>query len=133
MAEPRTKTSTIKRDPLDVSTFTQPPAYNLIADTTAAKKSETSSENGADIQPEPKNDKPPKLPKGKLTLVVPEDLLQRLRYAAYNRRETLATIAVDALQIVLKQLEKENGGPFPPIPEEKTLKRGRPLGSKNAR
>lgn len=77
-----------------------------------------------------KEDKPPKPRKGKVTVVVSGDVLERLRNAAYWQREPLAAIAEEGLRLVLAKLERENGGPFEPM--AKKLKRGRPQGSKNA-
>ena len=129
------KKSTIPdaRDPLANATYTQPqpPINRLIVDTSEAKKSEPlpEDENGAEAKP--KDDKPPKPVKAKVTVVVSGDLLDRLRNAAYWQREPLTTYAEEGLRLVLAKLERENGGPFDPM--EKKLKRGRPQGSKNSR
>lgn len=135
MATPGNKKSTIPdaRDPLATSTYNQPqpPINRLIVDTSDEKKPEAPAEDENGAEAKPKDVKPAKPPKDKVTVVVPVDLMERLRNAAYWRRETLTTLAEEGLRLVLAKLELKNGGPFEPM--EKKLKRGRPQGSKNSR
>lgn len=134
MANQRPKQSTIPegRNPIANSNFTQtqPPINQLIANTSEPVKPEALAENGAEPVTKPMEDKPSKPTKGKVTVVVAGDVLERLRNAAYWQREPLAAIAEEGLRLVLAKMERENGGPFEPM--KKKLKRGRPQGSKNA-
>ena len=63
-------------------------------------------------------------------MLVENDLLERLRNAAWWQRKTLATLAEEGLRLVVERLERQHGGPFEP--REEDLKTGRPQGSRNA-
>ena len=66
--------------------------------------------------------------KEKLTVHVTHDLSERVKNAAYwNPRLTIAAIAERGLARVMEEIERENGGPYPP--REKELEGGRPIGS----
>jgi hypothetical protein len=132
MAGSRAEKSTIPqdRDPLANVTYRPqvPPINDLIANTTQEAKPEPEGVK----QPEPKREPKPEEaepPKGKVTVLVPMDLLERLRNAAYWKRKTLATLAEEGIRLVVERLERENRGPFEPREDE--LKTGRPQGSKN--
>ena len=66
--------------------------------------------------------------KEKITVHLTHDLIERLKNAAYwNPELTIAGIAELGVAIAIDQVEKENGGPYPPRKRE--LKGGRPIGS----
>ncbi len=135
MATPRTKDSTIPegKDPLAGVSYSQPkpqpPINSLISDTTREAKKEPAPEPRR--KPEAKTDEAPeqKSPRGKVTVLVENDLLERLRNAAWWQRKTLATLAEEGLRLVVERLERQHGGPFEP--REEDLKTGRPQGTKN--
>lgn len=67
--------------------------------------------------------------KEKLTVHLTPDLIERIKNAAYwNPRLTIAAIAERGLAAVIAEIERDNGGPYPPREEE--LKGGRPIGSR---
>jgi hypothetical protein len=69
--------------------------------------------------------------KEKLTIPLPQDLVDRMRNAAYWDPElTIAGIAEQALRAAMEQIEKDRGGPFPP--RKSALRGGRPVGSGKA-
>ena len=132
MAGSRTERSTIAegRDPLNQVTYTQkPPIEGLIADTSEEAKENAASDAQADPVIEDDPDLASEPVKGKVTVVVPADLLERLRNAAWWKRKTLATLAEDGIRQVVERLERQNGGPFKP--REDKLKTGRPPSSNN--
>jgi len=49
--------------------------------------------------------------------------LDRLRRAAHHSPKTATQIVEEGAAIILDRLEKENGGPFPPVPVKE--KRGK--------
>ena len=124
MAVPRDK-STIPRgkDPLGNVTYHQepiPPINNLIADTSREAKA----------QPEATRETAPSAKevtateaRGKVTVALPMDLLERLRNAAWWQRKTLATLAEEGIELVVEKLERQHGGTF------RTLRRGTEAGS----
>lgn len=130
MAVPRDK-STIPqgKDPLGNVTYHQepiPPINSLIADTSREAKA----------QPEATRETAPSAKevaateaRGKVTVALPMELLERLRNAAWWQRKTLATLAEEGIELVVEKLERQHGGTFEPRGEE--LKPGRPQGSKN--
>ena len=64
----------------------------------------------------------------KLTVHLSHDLIERVKNAAYwNPRLTIASIAEMGVKFAIEQVEKENGGAYPP--REGELKGGRPIGS----
>ena len=66
--------------------------------------------------------------KEKLTVHLTHDLIERVKNAAYwNPRLTIASIAELGVRYAIEQVEKENGGAYPP--RESELKGGRPIGS----
>jgi hypothetical protein len=70
--------------------------------------------------------------KEKPTVHLTHDLIERVKNAAYwNPRLTIAAIAERGIIQVIDQIERENGGPYPP--RESELKGGRPIGSTSAR
>jgi hypothetical protein len=135
MATPRTDKTTIpeNKDPLAGVSYSQPkpqpPINNLINDTTREPRKEPTPEGRR--KPEAKADEAAehKTPKGKVTVLMDNDLLERLRNAAYWKRKTLATLAEEGLRLVVERLERQHGGPFEP--REEDLKTGRPQGTKN--
>ena len=136
MAASRSEKTTIpaSRNPLADVTYSQDPKPqhpidSLINDTSKDVRGEASEE--VQKQPAAKSqEKPePKPRKEKITVVIPDDLLERLRNAAWWQRQPMATLAEEGLRHVLEKMEREHGGPFKP--REKALKTGRPLGSKN--
>jgi hypothetical protein len=63
---------------------------------------------------------------GRLTLVLPEDVLDRVRNAVfYTPGETLAAIGARAVLAELAKIERANGGPFPS--RTQAVRRGRPV------
>ena len=132
MAGSRSDKTTIARDPLGNLDFRQPspPINGLIADTSNEKEPPAKVAK----PPEPRGRKAPaplpepEAPKGKVTVVLPLDLIERLRNAVYWKRMTLAALAENGIEQVVAGLEKENGGPFEA--RENELKAGRPLGSR---
>ena len=136
MATSRSERSTIpqNKDPLAGVSYSQPrpqpPIDSLISDTTKEARAEAAPETGkkAEVKPE-ENSPSPSQQKGKVTVLVSNDLLERLRNAAWWQRETLVTLAEEGLRLVVERLERQHGGPFEP--REKDLKTGRPQGTKN--
>jgi hypothetical protein len=141
MATQRTEKTTIPdgKDPLAGVSYSQPkpqpPINNLISDTT---KREPGVQPPAPapravrkrlVEAKAVEEQEERSRKEKITVVIPDDLLDRLRNAAWWQRQSLATLAEEGLRHVLQRLERENGGPFEPRQDD--LKRGRPLGSKN--
>lgn len=62
----------------------------------------------------------------KITVHLRPDLVERVKNAAYwNPRLTIASIAEAGILHALEQVEKENGGPYPP--REQELRGGRPI------
>ncbi len=132
MAASRSDKSTIspKQDPLANVSYSQPPLSppinGLIADTTNEAKPAVESVK----RQEPKSPAPETEPaKGKVTVVLPQELIERLRNAAWWKRTTLAALSEEGIQQVLIRLERENGGTFKP--RENELKPGRPQGSRS--
>jgi len=69
---------------------------------------------------------PRKCTRAKDTIWLSDETLDRLRRAVYwTPGLTKSKVYEDAVVRHLDELERENGGPFPPITGE--LKRGRPL------
>ncbi len=67
-----------------------------------------------------------KVEKERTTFHLPVDLMDRVRNAVYwTPGLTLAGMAEEALGKAIGALEKKQGGPFPPRPEE--LRGGRPI------
>jgi hypothetical protein len=117
------------KDPLDNVTYRQehiPPINGLIADTSREAKAEP--EGGRQTAPSPKEVAATEA-RGKVTVALPMDLLERLRNAAWWQRKTLATLAEEGIELVVEKLERQHGGTFEPRGEE--LKPGRPQGSKS--
>ncbi len=68
----------------------------------------------------------PKIPKERLTVHLPVDLIDRIKNAVYwTPGLTLAGLAEEALAAAVDKLERARGEPFPPRQAE--LKGGRPL------
>ena len=134
MATSRGEKSTIPqdKDPLAGVTYSQPPIDSLIANTTKEAKAEATSETVKKAKGKPAEESPPSpsQQKGKVTVLVSNELLERLRNAAWWQRKTLATLAEDGLRLVVERLERQHGGPFEP--REEKLKTGRPQGTKNS-
>jgi uncharacterized protein (DUF4415 family) len=133
MVTSRGEKSTIpqNKDPLAGVSYSQPrpPIDSLISDTT--KEAEAAPETGKKTEVKPEESSPsPSQQKGKVTVLVSNDLLERLRNAAWWQRKTLATLAEEGLRLVVERLERQHGGPFEP--REDDLKTGRPQGTKNA-
>ncbi len=136
MPTSRGEKSTIpqNKDPLAGVSYSQPkpqpPIDSLISDTTKEAKAEAAPETGkkAEVKPE-ESSSPPSPQRGKVTVLVSNDLLERLRNAAWWQRKTLATLAEEGLRLVVERLERQHGGPFEP--REEDLKTGRPQGTKN--
>jgi hypothetical protein len=64
----------------------------------------------------------------KITVHLRRDLIERVKNAAYwNPRLTIAAIAEMGIAQSIEQVERENGGSYPPRDSE--LKGGRPIGS----
>jgi hypothetical protein len=67
-----------------------------------------------------------KVPKERLTIHLPVDLIDRVKNAVFwTPGMTLAALGEEALQAMVDRLEADRGGPFPPRREE--LRGGRPL------
>jgi hypothetical protein len=137
MATSKTEKTTIPpaKDPLGGVTYTQAkpkpaiperPIDSLIPDTTKQAQAPAQEETPP-AGKKPNNGTKPR--KEKMTVVIPDELLERVRNAAYWSRESLADLAEEGLRLVVQRLERENGGPFQP--RAKALRRGRPQGSKN--
>lgn len=136
MATSRGEKTTIPqgKDPLAGVSYSQPkpqpPINNLISDTSKEFKPVAPAPVQTEVIPKPEEKAPEERPrKEKITVVIPDDLLERLRNAAYWQRASLATLSEEGLRHVIDKLERQNGGPFEPRPEP--LRSGRPLGSKN--
>jgi hypothetical protein len=134
MASSRSKETTIPegKDPLAGVSYSQPkpqpPINGLISDTSKVARPEPSA--GPTRADEPKAAGPtPRPRKEKITVVVPDDLLERVRNAAWWKRKSLATLAEEGLRLVVERLERQNGGPFEP--REEPLRPGRPQDSRN--
>lgn len=133
MAKSQTaRTSTIKNDPFET----------LIPDRVGEQANEEAEaqasavitplrrEPTAQPQPQPQAEatKADGQKKEKLTVHLTHDLIERVKNAAYwNPRLTIAGIAEIGVKYALEQVERENGGAYPP--RESELKGGRPIGS----
>src|SRR5262249_17834508 len=111
MARQVTARSTIKNDPF-------------------ASVIPTYEENAEDlpVQDEPvaRPAKAPPFRRSKITVHLREDLIERVKNAAYwNPRLTIASIAEMGIYQAIEAVEKENGGPYPRRQEE--LRGGRPM------
>ncbi len=63
--------------------------------------------------------------KQRITVQIPEEIIDRVKNAVYEERITLAQFMEEALEETLKRLEKQRGAPYPKRRAE--LKPGRPL------
>ncbi len=127
MAKSQTaRTSTIKNDPFET----------LIPDRVGEQANEEAQANNVVMplrpeqapQPQPEASKAESQKKEKLTVHLTHDLIERVKNAAYwNPRLTIASIAEIGVRYAIEQVEKENGGAYPP--RESELKGGRPIGS----
>lgn len=73
--------------------------------------------------PEPAAPTDPKLER--ITLIITDDLMERVRNAAYwTPGETLSSIGARGVEKEIRRLEKVNGGPF--APRTQAVRRGRP-------
>ncbi len=81
----------------------------------------------SDSPKESRGAQPKSAKKEKLTVHLYPELIERVKNAAYwNPRLTIAAIAEIGIAYAMEQVEKENGGPYPP--RESELKGGRPIG-----
>jgi hypothetical protein len=111
MARPQTARSTIKNDPF----ATVIPAYEENTEDLPAQEE-------AVAQPA----KTPPFRRSKITVHLREDLIERVKNAAYwNPRLTIASIAEMGIYQAIEAVEKENGGPYPRREDE--LRGGRPM------
>ncbi len=127
MAKSQTaRTSTIKNDPFET----------LIPDRVGEQANEEAQANNVVMplrpeqapQPQPEASKAESQKKEKLTVHLTHDLIERVKNAAYwNPRLTIASIAEIGVRYAIEQVEKDNGGAYPP--RESELKGGRPIGS----
>ncbi len=132
MAKSQTaRTSTIKNDPF----------ASVIPDRIGEQANEEAQANNAQAssvvtplrleqppQPQPEASKAESQKKEKLTVHLTHDLIERVKNAAYwNPRLTIASIAELGVRYAIEQVERENGGAYPP--RESELKGGRPIGS----
>lgn len=117
----------------------EPPINALIPDVlgeqarqTEEAKATTTSKPKSSPTPKP-SQKPEEQepPKGKITVMLPVDAIERLRNVAYWERKTLAALTEEGVLQVLAKRERENGGRF----EERDgkLQTGRPPRGKAAR
>lgn len=86
------------------------------------------------VPPAPSGKKPASSGKGvrrvRYPVSLPEDLVERLKRAAYHTRRPLSRIMREGIEARLAELEATLGGkPFPPIPSGEELPRGKPLGA----
>ena len=131
MAKSQTaRTSTIKNDPFET----------LIPDRVgeqAIEEAEAAAQATSNVVTPLRREQTPTQPeasraesqkKEKLTVHLTHDLIERVKNAAYwNPRLTIASIAEIGVRFAIEQVEKENGGAYPP--RESELKGGRPIGS----
>ena len=124
MAKSQTaRTSTIKNDPFET----------LIPDRVGEQANEEAQANNVapfrrEQAPQPEVSKAESQKKEKLTVHLTHDLIERVKNAAYwNPRLTIASIAELGVKYAIEQVERENGGAYPP--RENELKGGRPIGS----
>lgn len=134
MAKSQTaRTSTIKNDPFET----------LIPDRVGEQANEEAQASNAQAsnvvtplrpeqppqpQAQPEATKAESQKKEKLTVHLTHDLIERVKNAAYwNPRLTIASIAEIGVRYAIEQVERENGGAYPP--RESELKGGRPIGS----
>ena len=117
------RTSTIKNDPFET----------LIPDRVGEQANEEAQANNVapfrrEQTPQPEPSKAESQKQEKLTVHLTHDLIERVKNAAYwNPRLTIASIAEVGVRYAIEQVEKENGGAYPP--RESELKGGRPIGS----
>lgn len=136
MPTPRTEKTTIpeNKNPIAAVHYTQPqprpPIDSLITDTTKEAKKEPVPDTRKKVESKPEESSPPRVSKEKVTVLVENDLLERVRNAAWWQRKTLASLAEEGLRLVVERMERQHGGPFDQRTED--LKTGRPQGSKNA-
>jgi hypothetical protein len=139
MAGSRAEKSTIPetKDPLAGVTYSQPqpkPPIDSLISNTASEEPKPKAED-AKQRPEVKTEPAPEPghedenSKGKVTVVLPLDLLERLRNAAWWQRKTLAGLAEEGIRQVVERLERQHGGPFEP--REEQLRTGRPAGARS--
>ena len=134
MTKLRTNKSTIKNDPFasvipiqakeEVAerTVRLTPAKPLTADLQPAN---TSDLVGSEAKT-PSSNTPVQIGRAKLTVHLEADLVNRVKNAAYwNPRLTIARIAERGIRLALKEVEKENGGPY--AQREADLIGGRPI------
>ena len=131
MAKSQTaRTSTIKNDPFET----------LIPDRVgeqANEEAEAAAQATSNVVTPLRREQTPAQPeaskaesqkKEKLTVHLTHDLIERVKNAAYwNPRLTIASIAEIGVRYAIEQVERENGGAYPP--RESELKGGRPIGS----
>jgi len=125
MAKSQTaRTSTIKNDPFET----------LIPDRVGEQANEEAQASNVvtpfrrEEPPRPQATKAESQKKEKLTVHLTHDLIERVKNAAYwNPRLTIASIAEIGVRFAIEQVERENGGAYPP--RESELKGGRPIGS----
>jgi hypothetical protein len=135
MARPRTgKRSTIGADPFD-TVIPMYPTSNPDPEPVANRDARVA----ATPEPEPQRKhtgpkaEPPKAPtpepvtgRQKLTVHLDADIVNRVKNAAYwNPRLTIAKIAERGIRLALREVEKENGGPYPQ--RDGDLVGGRPI------
>ncbi len=144
MAKSQTARSTIKNDPFatlipdreaeqaaEAEEASESTASNVVTPlrrepTREQAASPVRSEQPRNAEAEPKKGEGQK--REKLTVHLTHDLIERVKNAAYwNPRLTIASIAELGVKYAIEQVEKENGGAYPP--REAELKGGRPIGS----
>jgi hypothetical protein len=118
MAKQQTARSTIRNDPFET----------LIPDRLGEEAEVIQHPTAIRVAPEAK--KPGQAKSQKVTVVLSDDLVNRLRNIVYwsqNPKRTIAGILEEAAEDAVKRIEKEHGGQYPQRPEE--LKGGRPTRS----
>lgn len=91
-----------------------------------ADASETQPKQRAPRPPKPPRERAVKGPQEKLTVKISEDIVERLKNAAFWTHTPLAELAEEGLRIAVSKVEAANGGPFKRRAKE--LRPGRPLG-----
>ena len=66
-------------------------------------------------------------PKERFTVTLPPDLIERLRDASFETRETMAGLVEEGIALVLARVAADLGGEVPKRPVGGQLRKGRPM------
>ncbi len=75
----------------------------------------------------PRSESKPTVAKERFTVTLPPDLIEDLRDASFETRETMARLVERGIGLVLAQVVADLGGEVPKRPAGGELRKGRPL------